>query len=184
MSDAPEAKTAETSDAAAAGLAPKPSKLVPGVLVVNTLLLVGLLVKVLLFPPAAAPPADAEAKGKGEHEKKGEEHGGGGHAAPPGMGPTVRLPDFVVHLRNPEAERYARLSFELEVGVETEKERVTTQMPAIRELFIAYLSDRTVEDLRGSEGIDRAKKDLLTRLAQQVPGSPVRSIYVTDIVIQ
>ncbi|MBL8918625.1 MAG: flagellar basal body-associated FliL family protein [Myxococcaceae bacterium] len=178
MSDAaaPAPAAPGASDLEAAGLSPKPSKLVPIVLGLNSLLLVGVLAKLFLMPtPAAAshePPAAAPAGG--EH----------GPVAPIGMGPTVKLPEFVVHLRNPEAERYARLSFELEVGVELDKDKLTAHMPKIRELFISYLSDCTMEDLRGSEGIERTKKDLLNKLAQAIPGSPVRGVFVTDIVIQ
>lgn len=166
----------DKSDLEAAGLSAKPSKLVPIVLGLNSLLLVGVLAKLFLMPaPAAA-----------NHEAAAAAPAGGEHAplAPLGMGPTVKLPEFVVHLRNPEAERYARLSFELEVGVETDKDKLAAHMPKIRELFISYLSDCTMEDLRGSEGIDRTKKDLLNKLAQAIPGSPVRGVFVTDIVIQ
>jgi flagellar FliL protein len=174
---APAAGSPDKSDVEAAGLSPKPSKLVPIVLGLNSALLVAVLAKLFLMPAQApaAPHDEAAAPAGGEH---------GAVVAPIGMGPTVKLPEFVVHLRNPEAERYARLSFELEVGVETDKDKLTAHMPKIRELFISFLSDCTMEDLRGSEGIDRTKKELLNRLAQAIPGSPVRAVFVTDIVIQ
>jgi len=172
MSDAAAEKP--NLDLAAPALA-KPSKLVPIILVVNSLLLAAVLARSFIAPPAAAahePDAKVE---RGEH----------GPAGPPlGLGPTVRLPEFVVHLRNPEAERYAKVTFEVEVGVEADKDKVTAAMPKIREIFISYLADRTTDDLRGSEGIEHTKKDLLTRLSQELPGSPIRAVFVTDIVVQ
>ena len=148
--------------------------------VFNTALLLVVVAKVFFFatPVAAAEEGHGEkhAEGSAEPKKHGEKGGG--------LGPTVKLPDFVVHLRNPEAERYARMSFELEVGAEEEKGLLTSAMPKVREVFISYLSDRTVEELRGSEGIERTKKELLARLEKDLASSPVRSIYITDIVIQ
>lgn len=176
MSDAAVAPEKPDVDLAAAGLAAKPSKLVPIVLVVNSVLVAAVLARTFLAP---APAAAHEQEPKAEH---------GEHAAvagpPLGLGPTVRLPEFVVHLRNPEAERYAKVTFEVEVGVEPDKDKVNAVMPRIRELFISYLADRTTEDLRGSEGIEHLKRDLLARLSQELPGSPIRAVFITDIVVQ
>ncbi|MEW6433324.1 MAG: flagellar basal body-associated FliL family protein [Myxococcota bacterium] len=178
MSDAmAQAADKSGADLAAAGLAPRPSKLVPVLLVLNSLLVAAVLARSLLMPPAG-PAHEAE-----KEAEKAEAPPAAAHA-PLGLGPTVRLPEFVVHLRNPEAERYAKVTFEVEVGVEADKDRVTAVMPKVRELFLSYLADRTTEDLRGSEGIERMKKDLLARLSQELPGSPIRAVFVTDIVVQ
>lgn len=200
MSDATPAAPAAQSDAeiaAAAGVAPaKGSKLVPILLGVNFLMIAGIGGLVVMKMGHAEKPAAAAKKG-GEH---GEAAAEGEHAeeapaehdepidpkqvAPPGMGPTVRLADFVVHLRDTDAERYARMSFELEIRGDPDKERVTKHLPKIRELFLSYLADRTVEDLRGSEGMERTKKDLLARLQTQAPSAHIRNVFITDIVIQ
>ncbi len=147
------------------------SKLVPVLLVAN-LLMVGAVLAVFLM------------------------RGGGGHAeaspapgpAAPGTGkvpgPTQRLPDFVVHLRDPETDRYARVSFEVEVATEEDKTRLTAFMPRIRDAFIAYLSDRTLEEFRGSESIARIKSALTERLGQLAPEVKFQGILITDLVIQ
>jgi flagellar FliL protein len=57
-------------------------------------------------------------------------------------------------------------------------------MPRIRDSFIAYLSDRTLEELRGSESIARTKTVLAERIGQLAPGVTVRGPYITDLVIQ
>lgn len=184
MSDPTPAAPTDVAIAAAAGLAPKPSKLVPALLVINLLMTGGVVAHSLLKKPSAeAPAAEAHAAPEGSSEH-GKAEGGAAAHAPGGMGPTVRLADFVVHLRNVESERYARMSFELEIGGEADKERVNQTLAKIRELFLAYLSDRTVEELRGSEGIERAKRDLLAKVTAGVPGTPVRAVYITDVVIQ
>lgn len=165
---------------AAAGIKQGGSKLVPILLVVN-MLLVGAVLAVFLTrgaggggeKPAGGPPAA---------EGHGESHPGDEKGNLPG--PTQKLADFVVHLRDPETDRYARVSFEVEVGSEEEKNKLTGYMPRIRDAFIAYLSDRTLEELRGSESIARTKGALAERLAQLAPGVRVRGLYITDLVIQ
>lgn len=65
-----------------------------------------------------------------EHGKKAKD----GKAALPG--PTLRLPDFVVHLRDVDADRYARMSFELELPDEKAKEGINARLPQIRDSFL------------------------------------------------
>jgi flagellar FliL protein len=103
-------------------------------------------------------------------------------AAPPG--PSAKLSDFVVHLRDVETDRYARLSFEIEVAAEEDRVRLTAFMPRIRDAFIAFLSDRTLAELRGSEAIAHTKATLEEKLKQLAPGVAVRGLFVTDLVIQ
>jgi len=141
---------------------------------------------VALLRPAGGPRAAAQAgpgkdgaapQGEASHGERKDEK-----AALPG--PTVKLPDFVVHLRDPEVDRYARLTIEVEVESAKAKEALTSRMPQVRDSFIAYLSDRSTADLRGSEAIARAKLELADRLRSSAPGVGVRGLYMTDLVVQ
>ena len=167
---------------AAAGVKAGGSKIVPILLVVN-MLLVGAVLAVFLTRGGGAGGEKAAGGEAKAGESKAEGHGGGGEKGNL-PGPTQKLADFVVHLRDPEADRYARVSFEVEVGTEEDKNKLAGYMPRIRDAFIAYLSDRTLEELRGSESIARTKAALAERLGQLAPGVTVRGLYVTDLVIQ
>jgi len=160
------------------------SKIVPILLVVNLLLVVGVLA--LFFLKGSGGGHAAEAKPVAEGEKSGGEHGGGdagGEAGAPG--PTTKLADFVVHLRDAEVDRYARISFEVELGGgEPEKAKFDRYMPRIRDGFIAFLSDRTLEELRGSEQVKKVKLSLTELLKELAPGVKIRALYITDLVIQ
>ncbi|HTP51254.1 MAG TPA: flagellar basal body-associated FliL family protein [Anaeromyxobacteraceae bacterium] len=175
MADAPE-KNEETEPAA-----DKParggSKMLPALLALNSLMLAGVLAVLLLRPSGAAKPSGS-AKEEGGHE------GSAKGAKGPSVGPTQKLSDFVVHLRDTETDRYARVSFELEVANEADKEKLGASLPRVRDGFIAYLSDRTFDELRGSEGLGHAKEDLLKQLEKTVPEVAVKGLYITDIVVQ
>lgn len=177
---APEAKdpkAAEASDVAAAMPAKKNGITI--FLILNSLLLAGVLAMQVLKPGGGHAAAPAEGAAKPEPVKA--EAAGPAKAGP---GPMVRLADFIVHLRNPEAERYARISFEIEVGGDLDKDRMAAHLPQIRESFIAFLSDQALEDLRGSDGIRKTKEQLFARLSAIAPDASPRAIYITDLVIQ
>jgi len=130
-------------------------------------------------------PEKEKPKEEGHGEKKAEGEGEGeGHKLPGGPGPMVKLADFVIHLRNPEVDRYARMSFDVEVFNDADKERLNANVPRLRDAFISYLSDRTLEELRGSEGLGRAKDQLQQKLRELVPEARVRALYISDFVVQ
>lgn len=130
--------------------------------------------------PREEPKGEGKEESKGEGEGKGEKGEGGGARG----AVMVKLPDFVVHLRNPDADRYARMSFEVEVFGESDKDRINASMPRVRDAFISYLSDRTLEDLRGSEGLSRTKDSLQSTLRTLCPDARIRGLYIADFVVQ
>lgn len=162
-------------------------QLTPTFLVVNTVLLAAMLG---LEARAAATAWRADAR---------EDERGSPQKTDPQPGPTLPLSKFVVRLRGsppppdagiegeppaPSEERYARMSFELELPDEAKKLAATLRVPRIREAFLAYLSDRSVEDFRGVEAIARVKAGLAERLAQVVPDAEVRRVYLTELIVQ
>ena len=76
------------------------------------------------------------------------------------------------------------VSFEIEVPDEKAKDAVTLRMPQIRDAFLVYLSDRTAEDLRGADAITRLKSALTQKISEVAPGAPVRSLYITELIVQ
>jgi flagellar FliL protein len=70
------------------------------------------------------------------------------------------------------------------VTSDKDKELLTARSAQIRDAFITFLSDRTVEDLRGSAGLERLKGALLDKLQEIAKDAHPRQIYVTDFVLQ
>jgi flagellar protein FliL len=119
--------------------------------------------------PAERPPPVAEKKSDGKE------------ALP---GPTLKLADFVVHLRDTDADRYARISFEMELPDEKSKDAVNGRMPQIRDAFLAFLSDRRADEFRGSDAISKVKGQLSQELGEVAPTAGVRALYITELVVQ
>jgi flagellar FliL protein len=181
-------------ESVAAAAAPK-SKAVPIMLAFNTLLVAGVLVFTLTKKNAPPGPAAGAEHGAAAEHGEPAEHGGkgegagkeGGHGKAEekgGMGPTVRLDNFVVQLKAVDAERYAHLLLEVEVGTEEDKNVLGKYTPRIRDAVIAFLADRTADELRGSEGIAKLKQDLFDRLQKIVPGRRVQNLFIVDFIVQ
>ena len=181
----------------------KGNKLVPMILVANTVLMGAVLAVVLLRkPPAAgaAPPVhpasaqvskpgeEGAAKGEGHDEGHGESHGkeepaaaGDPNGAP---GPILKLENFIIQLRGTDTDRYVRVAFDLELGSESDRAAVQARMPHIRDAIISYFSDRALDELRGSEGMDRIKQAVSKKLDDILASHRVRSVFITELVIQ
>ncbi len=101
-----------------------------------------------------------------------------------GPGPLVQLDDFVVQLRNPEFDRYVRVRFHVEVKDDDYIADIEKNAPIIRDDFIRYLSDRTFEELRGSQGLKRTKEELFQHLITVIPPEKVNNLLITKFVVQ
>lgn len=96
---------------------------------------------------------------------------------------TARLEDIVVHLRNPEVDRYARLTIDVEMQNANEVKALQDNVPRVRDAVIMALSEHTFEELRGSEGLARMKGWLRDAIDDVVPGR-VTNVYVSTFLVQ
>ena len=179
-----------------------PSKLIPMILIANTVLMGAVLAVVLLRKPASAgavamPAAQSStnspgAAGSGGSKEEGTGHGEAashGESAPAGdpngaPGPILKLENFIIQLRGTDTDRYVRVAFDLELGSEGDRAMVQSRMPHIRDAIISYFSDRSLDELRGSEGMDRIKISVSKKLDEILAAHRVRSVFITELVIQ
>jgi flagellar FliL protein len=199
--------TKEKEDAQPAAKAPAgPSKLVPMILIANTVLMGAVLAVVLLrkppvaaavampsvktdkghseSPEAAAGKEGSKEEGAGRSEAAG--HGESAAAADPSgaPGPILKLENFIIQLRGTDTDRYVRVAFDLELTAEPDRALVQARMPHIRDAIISYFSDRSLDELRGSEGMDRIKLAVAKKLDDILAAHRVRSVFITELVIQ
>jgi flagellar FliL protein len=162
------------------------NKLIPILLVVNVAMMGAVLFMVMRKSSSPASASTAASAPAAEPASSG----GHGEAAPAGRGqgqapgPILKLENFVIQLRGVDQDRYVRVSFDMEVNADPDREVVQARLPQIRDSVITYFSDRTLDELRGSDGIERTKMAIMKRLEDIVPGHRVRALYITDFIIQ
>ena len=187
----------DTDDGGESGKAAKKGgggKILPLLLVINTLL-IGAVLFFLIKRPQAAPShaggeeeGDEKAEHSSEHGKGGEEKEEGGHGKkgmafkPPG--PILKLENFVIQLKTVDQDRYVRLAFDVEVATEEDKNAIMAHLSHIRDLVIAFFADRTLDELRGSEAMERTKATLIKKIDEIVPGQRIKNLFITDFIVQ
>jgi flagellar protein FliL len=173
---------AAPTPASAAPKAGGGNKLIFIILGMNVLMM-GVVLFVVLRKPSGSAPAHTESPAPTEKsEAPAGEHGAPGGAPKPG--PILKLENFVIQLRGVDQDRYVRVSFDIEVAADIDREAVQVRLPQIRDSIISFFSDRTLDELRGSEGIERTKMSIMKRMEEIVPGRRVRALYITDFIIQ
>ncbi|MBI5494576.1 MAG: flagellar basal body-associated FliL family protein [Deltaproteobacteria bacterium] len=101
--------------------------------------------------------------------------------APP---PNVPIGEFVVRLSSPEGERYARFVFEAQVRGQPEADVLKQQLPEVRDRFIGVLTDLTVDAVRSRAELDALKARLAKEVREVLPGGAVRTVFLTEFVLQ
>ena len=180
---------AEGNEAEAAQKKKGGGKILPLLLLVNTLL-IGAVLFFLVKRPAAAPLPPKGEQGE-EHAEEEEKSEGGkeGESGKRGLafkvpGPILKLENFVIQLKTVDQDRYVRLAFDVEVSTEDDKTAITAHMSHIRDLVIAYFADRTLDELRGSEAMERTKATLIKKIDEIVPGKRIKNLFITDFIVQ
>jgi flagellar FliL protein len=178
------AQNEEPAPAAAATPAKGGNKLVPIMLVANVAMMGVVIFMVMRKPSSASATPSAEPASHEEKSEKGEGASPGGTPRAGALGPILKLENFVIQLRGIDQDRYVRVSFDMEVTSDPDREVVQARLPQIRDSVISYFSDRSLDELRGSEGIEKTKTAIMKRLEEIVPGRRVRALYLTDFIIQ
>ncbi|MFA5592486.1 MAG: flagellar basal body-associated FliL family protein [Micavibrio sp.] len=108
-----------------------------------------------------------------------------GDGAASGSVRFLKLPDMVVNLNSEDrAQRYLRLSVQLELKNDADLLAVEQVLPRVVDQFQTYLRELRVRDLRGSAGIYRLQIELLARVNQAAYPVEVQDVLFQEILIQ
>lgn len=130
--------------------------------------------------------------GHGDSHGGGDDHGGGhggghddGHGGVVGGPVFLQVPDQRVNLNATDGRNaYLQLSIQLELKNQGDKARVEAVMPRVIDQFQTYLRELRVEDLRGSQGVQRLAVELLIRVNQAAAPVEVQDVLFSEILIQ
>ncbi len=124
---------------------------------------------------------------KGEHGKKGEEEVKLDKEGNPIKPKPIfyEVPDIIVNLNSPSPRpHFVNLKLTLEIASEPKLEDVKNQLPRITDSFNTYLREVRREDLQGSAGTYRLKKELTLRLNKILGDEVVNDVLIREIIVQ
>lgn len=106
-------------------------------------------------------------------------------AKPEQMGKMLALDTFIVNMADPGANRYLRVTMELEVtGGKTSEEEVTRRTAQMRDAILMILPTKKVSDIISTEGKSALREELLSALNALMASSKISRIYFKEFVIQ
>ena len=95
------------------------------------------------------------------------------------------LPEFLVNLSNVQTRpTFLKLRVSLELASEREAPKVEARMPLIVDSLHLYLRELRVEEIKGSEGMHRLQKELLTRVTALTTPARVEAVLFREIIVQ
>lgn len=150
--------------------APKSSKAVLGLLLLNLGGTGFVAFKLLTAHPAAA-------------AASGAPHAAAAAPAGEAMGPIVALDPFVVNLDEPGTSRYLKVSLQVEVAPKTE-EVLAKSKELVRDAVLSHLSGLHLKDTLGTEAKDRLRQDLVAKINKLLGPGKVRRMFFQDFVVQ
>ena len=98
----------------------------------------------------------------------------------------VDLPDLIVNLSNPGAERtqYLKIKVVLELPEPKMIEQITPIMPRVMDAFQTYLRELRPSDLDGSAGLYRLKEELTRRVNLSIAPARINAVLFKEIIVQ
>lgn len=111
-------------------------------------------------------------------EKAKEEEG------PKGLGPIVKLDDFVVNLLDDQETRYLKVSISLEMENPEAVTEIQERLPQVRDAILLMMGSKTFMELRDVQGKLQLRAELITKINQFLKAGKVNQVYFTDFVIQ
>lgn len=100
------------------------------------------------------------------------------------VGPVTSLDPFIVNLNEPEATRYLKATFELEVSDADVVGELEKQKRPVRDEVLRYLSSLSVADTQGEAGKAKIQQEVVARIDKQLGGNKVHRLFFVEFVIQ
>ncbi len=100
------------------------------------------------------------------------------------VGPVTPLEPFIVNLNEPDASRYLKATFELEVASAEVIAQLEKLKRPVRDEVLRYLSSLSVADTQGEAGKSKIQKEVITRIDRQLGGEQVRRLFIVEFMVQ
>ena len=95
------------------------------------------------------------------------------------------MPQMLVNLNTGgKKNNYLKIAISLELTSQEDLATIETLLPRVVDNFQVYLRELRVEDLRGSAGVQRLRKELLMRVNTAVHPVEVRDVLFKEMLVQ
>lgn len=104
---------------------------------------------------------------------------------PEAAGKVMAMDTFIVNLADPGANRYLRVTMDIEVaGGKTPEEEITRRTSQLRDAILMVLPTKKFSDIVSTEGKTALRDELIGALNSLLTTSKVTRIYFKEFVIQ
>lgn len=100
------------------------------------------------------------------------------------IGPMINIEEFIVNIISEDTAHYVKASLTLELTNEQVLEEANKRMPQIRDAVLLLIGNKTFEELQDLQGKKQVKSELKNRINTFLKTGKVKSIYMTDFVVQ
>ncbi len=100
------------------------------------------------------------------------------------IGPMVDISEFIVNIISEEGAHYVKASLTLELTNEEVLEEAKQRMPQIRDAVLLLIGNKTFEELQDLQGKKQVKAELKSKINSFLKSGRVKSVYLTDFVVQ
>jgi flagellar FliL protein len=98
---------------------------------------------------------------------------------------TLSLEPFLVNLADTDTSRFVKTTFQLGLAEELrEEDKRSVSIPAMRDSIITLLSSKTAEQILTSQGKDKLREEIRSRVNALSPNIKVVEVFIVDFVVQ
>jgi flagellar FliL protein len=100
------------------------------------------------------------------------------------VGTMIKLNSLVVNLNEASCRHYIKTTIVLEVAQKEWVEEVQRRIPSLTDMIIVTLGDKKLADLKGPEGKEELRKELLAKAKKTLASPRIRQIYFHEFLLQ
>jgi flagellar FliL protein len=120
-----------------------------------------------------------------DDEEDGEEEGESEFGGGSGEEIFYDMPEMLVNLNTPgRKSTYLKIRISLELQDPADVQRIELMMPRIIDNFQVYLRELRIDDLKGSAGMYRLRRELLTRVAAAAAPAQISDVLFKEMLVQ
>lgn len=98
---------------------------------------------------------------------------------------TLQLEPFLVNLADADEPRFVKTTFQLGLAEDLGEEgKNSISIPAMRDSIITLLSTKTAQQILTSEGKEKLREEIRSRVNAISPKIKVLEVYIVDFVVQ